>query len=65
MAVNEQPRNIAARVQRLIKCFGSQSGIILEFKGIIAFSKWNNVQVVYLVGAYLVGFLSQMWKSKR
>lgn len=50
MAVNEQPRNIAVRVQRLIKCFGSQSGIILEFKGIIAFSKWNNVQVVYLVG---------------
>lgn len=60
MAVNEQPRNIAVRVQRLIKCFGSQSGITLEFKGIIAFSKWNNVQVVYLVGAYLVGFLSQM-----
>ena len=46
--LNQKSGKRAVSVQRLIKRFGSYSGVILELKRIINSSKWNHARVVLL-----------------
>ena len=61
---NQQPGNVAVSVQKLIKYFGSNCGIILKLKRIAGTPTWNSASVV-LVPDYLVIFFCQIFFGEK
>ena len=61
---NQQPGNAAVSVQKLIKYFGSNCGIILKLKRIAGTPTWNSASVV-LVPDYLVIFFCQIFFGEK
>ena len=47
--LNQKSGERAVSVQKLIKLFGSYSGVILELKRVINYSKWDHAWVVLLL----------------
>ena len=63
--LNQKSRKRAVSVQRLIKCFGSFSGVILELKGIINSSKWNHDWVGLLSDVHSWFIVTNIFWRKR
>ena len=63
--LNQQPENRVVSVQRLIKRFGSHSGIILELERMIASSKWNSGCVVIVPDIFGWFFVSKSFLEKK
>ena len=64
---SQQPGNAAVSVQKLIKYFGSRSGIILKLKRIAGTPTWNSASVVLVPDVFGYFFVSNIFwrKSKR
>ena len=64
--LNQQPENRVVNAQRLIKRFGSHSGVILESERITASSKWSSGWVVLAPDVFGWIFVSYIfWRKQR
>ena len=63
--LNQKSGKRAVSVQRLIKHFGSYSGVILELKIIINSSKWNHAWVVLLPDVHSWFIVTNIFWRKR